>query len=72
MLVIKAYSVMDQLFTEISCVVDGGHAHLVFREASRLEEGGFVDVFDLIETAVSHARRHALEGDVGETDDCCQ
>lgn len=72
MLVLKAYSVMGELVTEISCVVQGGHTHLVFRECGRLEEGGYADVLDLIETAVSHARRHAIEGDLGETDDCCQ
>lgn len=72
MLVVKAYSVLNVLVTEISCVVEGGHAHLVFREHATLEDGSFVDVLDLIDTAVSHARRHALEGDVGETDDCCQ
>lgn len=69
MLIVRAYSVLDQTVTEVSCIHGDQANHLVYREQRTRIDGPSEDLWavaDALHRAVDLDERGALEW----TDDC--
>jgi len=72
MIVVRAYTVMDSIACEISCVHgDGqGGAHLLWRGNGRLEAGDLRDLLEYVAEGCQLAYRDLTRDELWESDDC--